>query len=69
MSLRWILTVLVGLTLKPFAWRFDRSWRHAEHGPKAWFYRACCTFAANGMADAEGLRATRRVVAHWRQFL
>ena len=33
-------------------WRFDKTWRHAEFGPKSWAYRwAICTFKANILAD------------------
>ncbi len=42
---------LVAPILLLTGWRFDKTWRWAESGPKAWFYRVCCTFHANMIVD------------------
>jgi hypothetical protein len=51
--IRWWLTpFIVGPVLALGGWRFDKTWRHAEHGPKAWVYAyVLCTFRANWVAD------------------
>ena len=52
---RYYYTHISAMVLAPIlastGYRFDKSWRHAEFGPKAWFYRLCNTPTANRMAD------------------
>jgi hypothetical protein len=42
---------VVGPVLALTGYRFDKTWRWAEHGPKRWCYDVCCTFLANISAD------------------
>lgn len=49
--MRYWLAYLIAPALVLTGYRFDKSWRHAERGPKALVYRLCCTFAANHIAD------------------
>lgn len=44
----WLVACVLAMT----GYRFDKSWRWAETGPRAWVYRyVVCTFLANGRAD------------------
>lgn len=50
--MRYWTAYLIAPVLVVTGYRFDKSWRHAERGYKAMFYRLCCTFVANGIADS-----------------
>jgi len=44
---RYVVAPILALT----GYRFDKTWRWAERGPKRWFYAVCCTFLANNAAE------------------
>lgn len=54
MTIRGILTHLIVPTLKITGFRFDKSYRHAETGWKAFVYRRVSTIGANSLADGYG---------------
>lgn len=62
--IRLAITIITGLVVSLTRYRFDTSWRHANSGPKAWFYQLCCAFAANDIADQRW-----RMVRHWVKYL
>ena len=64
LKIRWLITVITGLVISPMEFRFDKSYRHEETRLKALWYRFCCTFAANYIADG-GFKQ----VKHWFKYI
>ena len=42
-----LLPMVIAPVMRMTGYRFDKSFRHAERGPKAWVYRVCWTVGAN----------------------
>lgn len=67
-KIRFLITVITGLLIRRTEYRFDSTWRHADTGYKAAFYRVCCTFAANYIAD-DAQPFGWHQVKHWARYL
>jgi hypothetical protein len=63
-KIRFTLSVIAGLLIKPMGYRFDKSWRQADGGFRGAFYMICSTVAANYIADSPITQ-----IKHWSKYV